>query len=246
MKKIVSLALLGATTSLMALGGEQASLYKDPRVMGMGGANVAVGSYSSAVFSNPAGLTNIEKDHGFVVDILSVGVTVSAQTQEFMDDLDGAGDDAAQIEEIINKYSGEAFNVQASNYSSVSKNSDAFAWSVGILAATDVSLMVHGNGSSTGAPIEAAGRAYGGLVLGAAKEYDTSAGQLDIGLGLKYIQQTSYEGPLYVSDLQGDNAMEKLQEKYEKEATGFGVDLGINYKPFQNSKWHPSFGLSVL
>ena len=246
MKKIISLALLGATTSLMALGGEQASLYKDPRVMGMGGANVAVGSYSSAVFSNPAGLTNIEKDNGYVVDILSVGATLSSKTQDFLNDLDGAGDDAAKIEAIIDEYSGEAFNAQVNNYTSVSKNSDAFAWSVGILAATDVSLMVHGNGSSSGAPVEASGRAYGGVVLGAAKEYDTSIGKLDVGLGLKYIQQTSYEGPLYVSDLQGDDAMKELQDKYEKNSTGFGVDLGVNYKPFQGSKWHPAFGLSVL
>jgi len=246
MKKIISLALLGATTSLMALGGEQAFLYKDPRVMGMGGANVAVGAYSTSVFSNPAGLANIKKEHGYVVDILSVGATVSAQAQEFANDLDTAGDDSAKIEDVINKYSGDVFNIEVNNYSSVSKNSDMFAWSVGILAATDVSTVVHGNGSSSGAPIEVSGRAYGGLILGGAKGFDTKIGKIDVGLGLKYIQQTSYEGPLYVSDLQGDDAMAALKTKYEKNSSGFGVDLGINYKPFENSAWHPAFGLSIL
>jgi len=246
MKKIISVALLGATTSLLALGGEQAFLYKDPRIMGMGGANVAVGAYSTAIFSNPAGLANIKKEHGYVVDILSIGATTSDQTQEFADDLDAAGDDSAKIEDVINKYSGEVFNVEVNNYSAVSKNSDMFAWSVGILAATDVSTVVHGNGSATGAPLEVSGRAYGGLILGGAKGFDTKVGKVDIGLGLKYIQQTSYEGPLYVSDLQGDDAMEALKTKYEKNSSGFGLDLGINYKPFENSVWHPAFGLSIL
>ncbi|SFV62779.1 hypothetical protein MNB_SM-4-1811 [hydrothermal vent metagenome] len=246
MKKVISLALLSATTSLMAIGGEQAYLYKDPRVMGMGGANIAIGSYSSTVFSNPAGLTNIEKKHGYVIDVLSVGVSLSKGVRSVSDDFDKVGDDAAKIEELINKYSGDVFSVQANNYSSVSKNSDLFAWSVGILAATDASTIIHGNGSASGAPVEVAGRAYSGLILGAAKEFDTSIGQVDIGLGMKYIQQTSYEGPLYISNLQGDNAFEQLQDKYEKTSSGFGVDLGVNYKPFKNSMWHPAFGLSVL
>ncbi len=246
MKNIILLTLVSATTSLMALGGEHAFLYKDPRIMGMGGANISVGAYSTSVFSNPAGLANIKKENGFVVDILSVGVAASGHVQEFADDLNGAGSDAALIEDVINKYSGQVFSLATNNYSSISKNSDMFAWSVGILAASDVSAMVHGNGSTSGAPIQIAGRAYGGLILGGAKGFDTSIGKIDVGVGVKYIQQTSFEGPLYVSDLQGDNAMQALRDDHEINSSGFGVDLGINYKPFANSMWHPAFGLSVL
>lgn len=246
MKKIILSTLLGATTSLMALGGEQAFLYKDPRVMGMGGANVAVGSYSTAVFSNPAGLTNIKKEHGYVVDILSVGATLSDSALAFSRDLDDTDNNATKIQDLLNKYSGDVFNVQVNNYSSVSKNSDMFAWSVGILAASDVSMIVHANGTGNASVIEVSGRAYGGLVLGVAKEYQTELGQVDIGLGLKYIQQTSYEGPLYISDLQGDDAPRDLQNKYEQTSSGFGLDLGVNYKPFASTMWHPAFGLSIL
>ena len=246
MKKIISLALFGATTSLMALGGEHAFLYKDPRVMGMGGANVAVGAYSTSIFSNPAGLVNIKKDQGFVVDVLSVGLTVSEKAQTFLSDMNDAGDDAQKISDLIDEYSGDVFNVQANNYTSISKNSDMFAWSVGLLAATDISTIVHGNGSISGAPVEVSGRAYGGLMLGAAKEYSTDIGVVDVGIGLKYVSQTSYEGPLYVSDLQGDNVADELKKKYEKTATGFGLDLGVTYKPFADNFWHPAVGLSIL
>ncbi|MDQ7067682.1 MAG: conjugal transfer protein TraF, partial [Sulfurimonas sp.] len=178
--------------------------------------------------------------------ILSIGLGASGQIQNFSNDLNDADGDAQKISDLLDQYSGEAFNLQVNNYSSVSKNSDSFAWSVGILAATDVTTMVHGNGSANGAPVEVSGRGYGGLLLGAAKAYKTDIGTVDIGVGLKYITQTSFEGPLYIADLQSNDAMTTLEDKYKKEASGFGLDLGLTYKPFESSIWHPAFGLSVL
>jgi hypothetical protein len=230
----------------MAMGAEHAYLYKDPRIMGMGGANIAVGAYSTSIFSNPAGLSNISKDDGFVVEILNFGLSSSEKTQDFVNDLDGAEDDIDEISKVIDKYSGDVFSIGANNYSSVSKNSDFLTWSVGILASSDVSAVVHGNGSTNGAPVEVAGRAYGGLILGGAKTFKVPTGTIDIGVGMKYIIQKSYEGPLYISDIQDDDSLEKLQEKYEKDSSGFGVDLGVLYKPFSDNYWHPAFGLSIL
>jgi hypothetical protein len=246
MKKVILTTLLGATSSLMAMGAEHAYLYKDPRIMGMGGANIAVGAYSTSIFSNPAGLSNISKDDGFVVEILNFGLSSSEKTQDFVNDLDGAEDDIDEISKVIDKYSGDVFSIGANNYSSVSKNSDFLTWSVGILASSDVSAVVHGNGSTNGAPVEVAGRAYGGLILGGAKTFKVPTGTIDIGVGMKYIIQKSYEGPLYISDIQDDDSLEKLQEKYEKDSSGFGVDLGVLYKPFSDNYWHPAFGLSIL
>jgi len=246
MKRVISLALLSATTSLMALGGEQAYLYKDPRIMGMGGANVAVGAYSSSVFSNPAGLANIKKSDGYVVDLLNIGVSASSDTKTFIDDLDAAGNDSNKVYDVINKYTGKVFSIGVNNYSSVSKNSDEFSWSVGLLAAGNVDFNIHGNGSANGAPVEATGRAYGGVILGVAVPYQTEIGTIDVGVGLKYISQKSYEGPLYVSDLIGDNVVGDLRNKYEKTSSGFGLDLGAIYKPFNDNYWHPAFGISVL
>ncbi|MDF1883415.1 hypothetical protein JHD49_05615 [Sulfurimonas sp. SAG-AH-194-C21] len=247
MKKIVLTALLGATTSLMALGAEHAYIYKDPRIMGMGGANIAVGGYSSSIFSNPAGLSSIKQKEGFVVDIFSLGVTASSQAQDFISDLNNAGNDTTQIEAVLQKYSGDAFNVSANNYSAISKNSDFFAWSIGILAAAEVNYIVHANGSANGAALEVAGRTYGGVVTGASKDFHTSMGEFDIGFGAKFITQKSYEGPIYTSDLTQDNALENLQNKYEKTASGIGGDIGLTYKPFGNkSFWNPAFGVSLL
>jgi len=254
MKKIVSLALLGATTSLMAMYAEQASLYKDPRIMGMGGVNVAVGSYSTSVFSNPAGLTNIKKEHGFVVDLLSIGLSGTSQMSDFLNDLDDAGDaedETAATSDVLKKYSGDHFHTDVSAYMSVSKNSDAFAWSVGLLSAVDVNLMAHGNGSTNAELLETTSRAYGGVVLAVAKPYETKYGQLDVGFGLKYISLTSYEGTLGISELTSDDDEDlgdKLQDKYEKKTTGIGIDLGVVFKPTipQVSNWHPAIGFSIM
>ena len=244
-KNIVSLALLCATTSLMAMQSEHAYLYKDPRIMGMGGANVAVGSYSTSVFSNPAGLVNIKKDHGMVVDLLGIGISLTSQVQDLIDDIDTAETDADTVD-VLSKYNGEHFHIGVDNYTSVSKNSDAFAWTVGLLAASDINLMPHSNGSTTGSLLETSSRAYGGVVLGAAKEYNTEYGRVDVGMSLKYITLQSYEGTLGISDLTGDDVNDAMQEKFEKTASGFGVDLGVNYHIFEGSAWNPVIGVSVL
>ena len=246
-KKIVILALLGATTSLMALGGEFAYLYKDPRIMGMGGANVAVGAYATSVFSNPAGLTDIKKEHGFVVDILNVGLSGTAQTLDFYNDLNGLNK-VDEVIKVLEKYNGEHFHYGVDNYTSVSKNSDAFAWSVGLLAATDVNIQPHTNDAV--ALLATSSRGYGGIILGAAKPFDTDYGRVDIGVGAKFIMQQSYEGGLSATDIANSNDMQalvdKLRAKYEKQSSGFGVDLGVTYHPLPNNFWHPAIGMSVM
>jgi len=250
MKKILTLGLLGATTSLMAMYAESAYLYKDPRVMAMGGTNVAVGGYSSAVFSNPAGLANIRKSEGFIVDLLNLNVSGSSEFKDFVDDINDAtdSDDATtQTAKVLQKYSGEHFHADLQNYTSISKNSNAFAWTLGLLAASDINFMAHGNGSSNAELLETTTRAYGGAVLGFAKPYQTKVGEFDVGMSFKYITQNSYEGTLGLNELIGDGDLgDKFKDRYEKKTSGFGVDLGVIYKPFAQNVWHPAIGLSVL
>ena len=252
MKKILTLGFLGATTSLMAMYAEQASLYKDPRVMSMGGANVAVGGYSSSVFSNPAGLLNIRKKDGFIVDLLSIDIAGSGEFKDFVDDIDEASnaeDSTTATAEVLQKYSGDNFHQSSDLFMSVSKNSDAFAWTVGLLAASDINFMAHGNGSANAELLETTSRVYGGVVFGVAKPYETDIGELDIGMSFKYISQKSYEGTLGISELTADDDEdlgEKFQNRYEKTSNGFGVDLGVIYKPYKDSYWHPAVGFSIL
>ena len=244
-KKIVSLALLGATTSLMALYAEHASLYKDPRVMGMGGASVAVGAYSTSVFSNPAGLANIKKEHGFVVDLLGLGANFTADFLDFASDIaDVEDDDTVGMTDVLKKYNGQNFHLGLENYTSISKNSDVFAWSIGLLAANDSNFMPHANGGDQEL-LATSSRVYGGLVLGVAKPYETEFGRLDVGLSLKYITQKSYEGGLSITDLTADDPAATLEDRL-KDSSGVGVDLGVTYHPFTDNYWHPAVAMSIM
>lgn len=69
MKKWIMPVLAGFTFTPLAIAGDLAYLYKDMRIMGMGGANIASGGYSSSVFANPAGIANLPTDHGVIVEI---------------------------------------------------------------------------------------------------------------------------------------------------------------------------------
>jgi len=250
MKQFIAFATLTATTALMAGYSELAYLYKDPRIMGMGGANIAVGGQSTSVFYNPAGLSNIKKQHGFVVDILGVGVEASDDFQVFTDDLSTAADseDTTAVSEVLQKYSGQHFHLGASNYSALSKNSDLFAWSVGILAAADANLIPHGNGGANDL-LETHSRVYGGIVTGFSKAFnDFGPGNLSVGLCVKFISQRSYEGGLGITEIieNKDDFGTYMSDTYEKESSGFGVDLGLNYALFPDGYWHPALGVSVL
>ena len=248
MKRIISTLLIGSVSSLMAMYGEQSYLYKDNRIMGMGGANVAVGGYSTSVFYNPAGLTSIDKEEGFVVDLLGLQVGASEKFQDFADDMSEAMDDEddTAIIRVLQKYNGEHFHANVSNYTSISKHSDLFAWSVGLLVGMDANYMTHSDGSPQGPSLETTSRGYGGVVIGASKDFSTKVGTVDVGISGKLIQEKSYEGLIPLNDLVTSDDIVTLLEDYEHDASGFGVDLGIIYHPFPKNYWNPSIGLSVL
>ena len=247
MRKAILFSLCSAS-ALMAGFSEHAYLYKDARIMGMGGSNVAVGGYSTSVFHNPAGILNIKKSHGLEVELLGLSVQASEKAQDFADDIDAAGSDAQSVSDVLKKYSGEHFNINVSNYSSVTNNTDSFAWSMGFLAAGDANFIAHGNGGANDL-VETHSRAYGGLIAAFATRFENvGPGSLDVGIGGKVISQQSYEGGIGITEIvdNQDNLGTYLQDKYEKKSKGYGLDLGLTYKLFPNSYWHPAFGLSVL
>ena len=247
MKKAILFSLCGAS-ALMAGFSEHAYLYKDARIMGMGGANVAVGGYSSSIFHNPAGILNIKKSHGLEVELLGLGIQASDKTKDFADDIDTAGSDTQAVSDVLKKYSGEHFNVTASNYSSVTNNGESFAWSIGFLAAADANFIAHGN-VGVNDFVETHSRGYGGITGAFATSFeDIGPGILDVGIGGKFISQQSYEGGIGVTEIveNQDDLGTYLQDKYEKKSTGYGIDLGVTYKLFPENYWHPAFGLSIL
>ena len=248
MKKLLTLSLLGASALLQADMSQQEFLYKDPRMMGMGSAATAVGGYSTAVFYNPAGLINIKKSHGVEVELLGIAVTGSKDIKNFADDVNNADTDP-EIIEAVKKYSGEAFNVTASNYTSFSYHTEGdLAYSIGVLASADANFIPHDNGGTNGL-LETHSRVYGGVLLGAAQKYDDIlGGKLTVGLGVKFITQKSYEAGLDAGEVteHKDDLVTYLQDHYEVSNSGFGADIGVIYEPGFLSSLHPSIGVSLM
>jgi len=254
MKKLLPLSLIAFSSLVYADMSTQEFLYKDPRIMGMGGANTAVGGYSTSIFSNPAGLIKIKKSHGIEAEILGLSVSASERFQQFADDLSNSSD--TEVIDTINKYSGDAFNATVSNYTSFSYHAqNDVAYSFGLLAAGDVNFIPHANSGANGV-LESHSRAYGGLFLASAKKYhgissDFLDGMLDgditIGVGIKYIMQKSYEAGLDIGEVTDhkDDIVQYLQDTYEVDNSGFAFDLGALYE-FDNKAWNPAIGLSVM
>ena len=253
MKRLLPLSLVALSSLLYADMSTQEFLYKDSRIMGMGAANTAVGGYSTAVFYNPAGLINIKQSHGVEVELLGLNVAGSKNAKTFADDLDNANDDNADhsddTTEVIKQHAGEVYNINVSNYSSVSYHTEGdLAFSIGLLAAADVNLFPHAYSGANGL-LETHSRVYGGIVLGVAQKYnDVLGGDLTVGLGLKYITQNSYEVGLDEGEVTAhkDDLDTYIQDNYEVSNSGFGVDIGILYEPYILEGWHPAIGVSVM
>ncbi len=248
MKKWIIPALAGLTLSPLSSASDLAYLYKDMRIMGMGGANVASGGYSSSVFSNPAGIANLPTDNGLIVDFLGLNVTASADSSDILNDLTDAidSDNEDEIIDVLEKYSGERTHIDLANYSSVSNNNGNYAWSVGLLAATDINLTPHAN--SIDGILEVQSRGYGGITAAYAYTFDkVGNGDLQVGLGAKYIYQKSFEGKLTPADLlNGDDLGDELQDKMEKDSSGYSIDLGAIYQFHTKGNLKPAIGLSIM
>ena len=247
MKRLIPLSFIALSSLLQADMAIQEFIYKDARIMGAGAANTAVGGYSSSLFYNPAGLINIKKSHGVEMELLGLSVTSSSKTQNFVNDLSDATD--SEVIGVIQKYSGDAFNEDIANYSSFSYHTDSnIAYSMGILASGDINFIPHANEGTNGL-LETHSRVYGGVTLGAAYELENVLdGTITLGVGAKYIQQKSYEVGLTESEViqHKDDLLTYLQDSYEVDNSGFGVDLGVLYKPSFFASWHPSFGASLM
>ena len=250
-KNIIALLSLGLSSAVTAnMLAQHSYIYKDARIMGMGGANTAVGGYSTSLFYNPAGLAKLKKSHGFEVEVLGLGVSASDNYIKFSNDVQDALDIEDETEQtnafvkLIDDNSGVIYHADVSNYSSLSRNNDLFAWSVGLLTAVDNNYMTHDNFGTPNGMLSIEARGYAGLVGGVAKRFKVPGGTLDVGLGAKYFYNESIQKNLTVSeiiDLPDDFVEENLHE-----SSAGAVDLGVSYTTFRSSKFPTTFAVSLL
>ena len=248
MKKIALTSLLSST--LMIAGTyEYPSVYKDTRIMGMGGTNVAVGGESAAMFYNPAGLSRLDPEDGVEVELFNFNIAFSQDTIDFVTDVSDAADETAMIE-ALESYYGQNNHLTLNDYSSVSYRGERFAWSIGVLAGLQGNFQAHTLSHPSGI-IEINAMVTGALVAGIA--YDVND-YIHVGTSLKVYQGAGIAEGFDYGDIDGIDA-NTIIDGAEFSATT--VDLGVIYDleglsdiapfsiPFEDVL-HPAVGLSVM
>ena len=239
---LLKLAILSALPIISPHASELNYLYKDQRIMAMGGTNVSVGGYSSSLFSNPAGIAKVSNNDDLMIQLFTIQASGDKDTGPFFADLNDAIDTNDRFEVVLKiaKYSGKSIHGDASNYSSITKKSGQYTWSIGLLAALDVNFTPYSD------EVEIQARTYGGLTGAITYTFQPSkVGELSLGLGLKVITQQSYEGILTATELIfEDDLTGKIKNDLQDDGVATSVDLGFIYQLNTNIK--PSFGMSIL
>jgi len=236
-KKSLLLSLVFGS-SLLASSYEYPQLYKDTKIMGMGGANIAVGGQATSIFYNSAGIADIPKEYGWEVDILNANIAVSTNTIAFMDDLDEANNAKTDIEKtartliVVEKYLGKNLNISANIAAlSVAKKFKKYAFSIVPIGGLITNTKTH-RGSGIAGIVETQGLAYSGVATAVSRDledrkiFGKNIQNISVGVGLKYIQYDSIYANLTIADLIADD-FDLLDDKYSKAGTSTVLDLGL-------------------
>lgn len=232
-------------------GGElaQARFYKihqqylSPRVMGMGGAFVALADDETALFYNPAGLTQLSE--GKINLSLNAGGTLAISN--LFNDISAAGEAPDKEGAIISVLN----DVMGKNYSIRAPLLQAFwvrpTWGIAIIPA-DVSVDL-GIRQGIGPSLEVSSIADATIAIGFAKAIYPK--QWSIGTTLKFVYRGNFDAQLQAPELAVNSKL--VRDDQAKEGMTFDLDIGTIYTPppaqsgfFKFTKvFKPSFGLAV-
>ncbi len=259
MKKFLLSAILGASAFSFAINYEYPYIYKDPRVMGMGGAYVAVGGTSASLFYNPAGIGRIKKEVGFEVDLIGITAAVSEDGYDFLQDfqdaldtgdLDGDGDDADDqlraVNEVLKKYRGKTLHYSIDSFPSVARRFGNFGIALGGIAVLKADAIPRQGFGSEGVLSVDASLTYGGV---GGLSYNFLNESLSVGVGIKVLTRERVLKDFTARELieNQDNLENYIEEQVKKEGSAVGFDIGFIYElPVKVMGLKPSFGASYM
>lgn len=221
---------------------EYPQLYKDNKLMGMGGVNIAIGGKPSSLFYNTAGISKIPKSYGFEFDIVNANLEVNNNLLSLYQnkDYNTLKDDYFKF---IDKYLGKNIYIGSTNsIISFGQKYDEYAFSLMPIVGTNINLKIHNDAGLNGL-IEMNSLVYEGVAFGISKDiehkslFGLGSKKVSIGVGIKYIQYINLNENFSVVDLTGTSIGESfnnlLKDKIDKlkkftdTDSDFVVDIGI-------------------
>ena len=247
MLKVIILSFIGINF-VLAASYEYPAIYKDTRIMGMGGANVAVGGEASSIFYNPAGLMQMEESEGIEIDLFNLTFAFSGNFFDFLkvlqDNQTLIDTDLSAFITAMNPYRSSNYHLAFNDYSSVSYRGSDYAWSVGYLVGADLNAIPHLSLGADGL-IEMHLKTTSALIGGFAYEFND---ELMLGLGLKTF--SGFNKASTINVISASSIPSTLDELNDYSTSA--VDLGLTYIaddlwPFDSfADLEPTLGLSVL
>lgn len=221
--------LLSVTVLLHASSFEYPMLYKDTRVMGMGGANVAVGGEASSIFSNPAGLSAMDPSEGLELELINFTAGLSGGflglVQTATDNQKLLSEDLEAYIDKMSPYRKSNFNLGLNDYSSISIRGEKYAFSMGYLVGGDLNLLPHLSLGSDGL-FEVNTKTTTGLIVGFA--YDIT-NAIHVGLGYKSFAGFDKAASLKLVSASSVSAFADNPAAALSDYNTTSIDLGVTY-----------------
>jgi len=208
------------------------SLYQSTRALGMGGAFTAVADDYSALYTNPAGLAQLQKMH---LDLINVEAEVSESTQDLINDIDGLqGGTEQQAIDLLRAHTGDHFRLRVD----LQPNVVGPGFGVGILtqATLDGDLRNQQNPR-----VDVNARVDAGVTVAGAKGFKRD--RLQVGVGAKYIARQGLVTSLSTTELVA-GGFDPLSDVADREGA-FAFDLGLLFH-FEDLPMAPTVGVSYL
>jgi hypothetical protein len=225
--------------------------------MGMGGAYTAVGGRVDSLFYNPAGLINIPRDKGWEFNLINLSAEYGKNAKSMLNDLQDASDTAdlnhdgntdddqpRATNDVLAKYRGKNLHLRVSDFTSLGKSYDRWAFGVGGIANGRVDAITHQGFGADGfleVNADAVYGALGGVSYGVTND-------IFVGLTIKSLHREALIHNFTAREMveKQDNLGDYIKDDLRVSGNAIGFDTGLIWKFSQDSPLKPSFGASIM
>ena len=247
MKKLIFTSVLIGSVSF-AINYEYPYIYKEPRVMGMGGAYVAVGGTSASLFYNPAGIGKIKKEAGFEVDLIGLTASISRDGYNFIEDFQdalNADDQLTAVNDVLKKYRGKNLHFSLSTFPSIARRFEKLSFALGGIMNFKFDAIPHQGFGSEGLLSVDTSLTYGSI---GGISYSFMKNRFILGVSIKHLRRELISKDFTARELveNQDNIESYITDQLIRSGSATSFDIGVIYDLPDFIEFKPSLGASYM